>query len=173
MKSVVRFAGALLLVVALHMAMTRIVPQAVRFVDVFLVLLLNQALRTTPVKGMLYGLVVGLVADAVSGGPYGLSGIAGTVTGFGAAVISQLVVIQRSTGAFALFAAGAALQQLVLVGVVQLTFPQPLMPEGLSIGVTVLTTALLGMALFQIGRGLRRRYSSWQQGRPAKIRWGR
>lgn len=173
MKQVVRFAVVLLAAIVGHLAIVRLVPQAARFVDLFLVAALYHALSASPVAGMFYGMVAGLTADAVSGGPYGLYGIAGTLAGFAAGTISQLVVIQRSTGAFGLFAAGSAVQQAALVVVALLALPSPVLPDGLSIAGRTLCTGVLGMFSFELARYVRRRFALWRQGRPSKIRWGR
>lgn len=170
MSGVVRFAVGLAVALVLHLAGTRLLPALPRLVDFFLVFLVAQGMSTGPVLGMVGGLAAGLVADGLSGGPFGLFGLAGTVVGYGSAFVAQRLVIQRATSALALFVAAAVIQQAILLAVVALLLPQPRGPDWLGVVSKAASTGVLGMLFFGAQRLTRRRYESWQQGRPSRLR---
>ncbi len=170
MRPLLRFVVGLLAALVLHLAAARVFPALPRSVDFFLICLVANALGTSPIYGMLGGLVAGLVADALAGGPFGLYGLAGTVVGYGTAFVAQRLVIQRSISAVGVFFAAAVAQQAVLLALAVLVLPQPRAPDWLGVLVKAASTALLGALLFAARRMLHRRVESWQLGRPSRLR---
>lgn len=141
-----RFLAALAVAVLLHLAGTRVEPLFPLAVDLFLLVALLEARHGRPSGAMLAGLAAGLVADGLTGGPYGLFGFANTAVGYGVARAAQQLVVQRSTSLAAVFAAGAAAQQAILAGLALVFRPGAELagPEWLL--AKVATTALAGLA---------------------------
>jgi rod shape-determining protein MreD len=164
-----RFLALLLGALIVHFVGVRAVPGFSAVVDPFVVGLVFQALDASPLGGLLYGIVVGATQDAVSGGLYGLYGFADTVVGYVAAVVAQRVVIQRWPGVMLAFAAGAALQQLVLVAVAFLVLGDPELPGVAALALRPAACAVLGLCLFIATQRGRSRYESWRRNRTAKI----
>ncbi len=142
----VRFIAGLGLATVLHFAGAQLFPNFSQAVDLFLLVVALEARHGSPVAGMFAGLAVGLLADGLSGGPYGLYGFADTAVGFGIALAAQQLVVQRTTGLAGVFAAGASAQQAILAALARLFRDQAELPDPLWLLVKVGTTALLGLA---------------------------
>lgn len=173
MKTLARFVIGLVLTVLIHLALVRWIPSAPRGVDLFLVFLTYNAIGVSSLAGMVVGMATGLAADAVSGSPFGLFGLAGTLLGYGIARLTQHIVIERAGSALRLFVASSVVHQALVVGLALLVLPQPKVPDWTAVLVRAATSGVLGVLLFGLGRSVRRRLGTWQQGRPSKVRWGR
>jgi rod shape-determining protein MreD len=165
----VRFLLLILGALAVHFVGVRAVPGFSAVVDPFVVALVFSALDASPFGGLVCGVVIGATQDTVSGGLYGLYGLADTVVGYVAAVVAQRVVIQRWPGVMLAFAAGAALQQLVLVFVAFLGLGAPARRGGGGGATTPAPAAVLGLGLFVATQRGRTRLESWRRSRTAKI----
>lgn len=165
-----KFIGAILAAVLVHVAGVRIWPEFVHAVDVFLVLTVFIGMGGNVLAGLGCGLLAGLILDALTGGPYGLHGFADTLVGYGTAFASQRLVIQRWSGVLLLFALAAAAQQVILMGLVALLLPGPV-PWGLAwVLIKTATTAVLGLALFTGRRRFQGRVETWRRNRSSKLR---
>lgn len=142
----VRFVLALAAAALLHFAGARLVPGFGLAVDLFLLVAALEARHGNPLAGMFAGLAAGLLADGLSGGPYGLFGFADTAVGFGIARAAQQLVVQRTTSLAGVFAAGAAAQQAVLAALALVFRDHAELPDPLWLLIKVATTALLGVA---------------------------
>ena len=91
MKRILWFLAGLFGALILHLVVLRVFPEALRFFDVFVVVLVLNALGGSSLSGMLGGLLVGLVADTVAGTFYGLHGVVGTALGYGVARSAQML----------------------------------------------------------------------------------
>jgi rod shape-determining protein MreD len=165
----VRFLLLILGALAVHFVGVRAVPGFSAVVDPFVVALVFSALDASPFGGLVCGVVIGATQDTVSGGLYGLYGLADTVVGYVAAVVAQRVVIQRWPGVMLAFAAGAALQQLVLVFVAFLVLGDPELPGVAALAIKPAAAAALGLGLFVATQRGRTRLESWRRSRTAKI----
>ncbi|MEZ5330688.1 MAG: rod shape-determining protein MreD [Thermoanaerobaculia bacterium] len=172
MKALLRFIVGLALTVLVHLALVRWLPAAPRWADLFLVFLTYNAIGVSSLAGMAVGMVTGLAADAVSGNPFGLFGLAGTLLGYGIARLTQHIVIERAGSAFRLFVTSSVAHQALVVGLALLVLPQPKVPDWVAVLVRAASSGVLGVLVFGAGRSLRRRLGTWQQGRPSKVRWG-
>lgn len=168
-----RFAGALLAVTLAHLLGIGLWSGFGLVFDLFLVLAIFNALDGDTFAGLAGGLVAGLVADAVSGGLYGLHGLADSIVGYGTAFATQRLVVQRPPSVFLVFTLAAALQQLVLAMVMLLMLPQPEIAPYTWVVAKVLGTGLLGMLLFVARRQLRARFALWRRTRTVRVRMDR
>ncbi len=138
--------------------------------DLFLVLTLFNALDGNLTTGMLGGLVAGLFADGLTGGLYGLHGFADTIVGYGAALASQRIAIQRATGVLLFFLLGATLQQALTMSLILLLIADPPLPEFVDVVVKVLLTGLLGVTGFFARRRFLGWGEIWRRNRRARLR---
>ena len=156
----IRFALGLVFAVALHAAGTRLDPRFAAVVDPFLVVVVIQALRHSPVGSAVGGSIVGLVQDALSGGPFGLHGFVDTLVAWLATLACQRFVIQRPAqiGMLCLLAAGfqqLALMFLRLAMVADAEAPDPV--EGMTKMATSAVLAALFVAMTERSKTWARR----------------
>lgn len=168
-----RFGAALLAAVLVHAAGEKIFPHFPEAVDLFLVLVVFNALDGNSLAGLLGGVSAGMVADALSGGAFGLFGLVDTIIGYGTAYAAQRLVIQRTTGVFLLFTLAAASQQVLLMGIRLLLFPEPLVSSYSWVLVKVVTSGCLGVGVLLANSRVRRQAESWRRRRSARIRFDR
>ncbi len=166
-----RFAAALALAVLLHVAGVSLFPQFSLAVDFFLVIVVFNAMDGKVVAGMLGGMVAGLITDGLTGGYFGLFGIADTLVGYGIAITAQRLVIQRAANSLLVFAVAAAAQQLILLGISLLFVTDGAMPQYSWILVKVGTTGILGGALYMANLRMRSRVEMWRRTRKTRIRF--
>ena len=165
-----KFAAGLVVVVLLHLAGVRLLDGFFRVADLLLVVVLFTALGGSLLGGMLAGLVAGLVADTLTGGFYGMYGFAGTIVGYGAAFAAQRLVIQRATAIWLVFSAGAAIQQMVVIGLSLVLLEDPALPGFVPVVLKVAVTGLFGVGSQVAGRLLSRLFGVWKKSRTARLR---
>ncbi len=165
-----RFAGAVLLAVLAHSAGAQLWGDFPSAVDLFLVLVVFNALGGSPLSGLVGGLVVGLIADAFTGGVYGLNGFADTIIGYSTAYAAHRIMIQRAASVFVLFALAAALQRGILIGLALAIVPDPGLPSFFWSLVTVGTSGLVGAVVWGLGRRMTGRWKSWKSSRSLRLR---
>jgi len=168
-----RFAAALVLATLLHVAGIHLFSFFSSTVDLFLIIIVLNALDGDSLAGMLGGMAAGLVADALSGGLFGLHGLAGTIVGYGTAFAVQRLVIQRAPGVFLLFALAAAAQQVVLMAISLLMVSRPEAPGIVWPGVKAAATGVLGTLAYLGRERLGRRLERLRSARPTRIRFER
>jgi rod shape-determining protein MreD len=165
-----RFLGALAVAALFHFIGSRIWPGFPRAIDLFLLVTALEARHGQPVVGMFAGLASGLLADALSGGPFGLHGFANTAVGYGIATAAQQLVVQRTSGLAALFAAGAAAQQAILALLALVFRDRVELPDPIWLPVQVGAAALLGLAWTNSAEALARRFRFWQKHKSSKLK---
>ena len=166
-----RFAVARAVATLLQIAGVSLFPQFSLAVDFFLVIVVFNAMDGNSAAGMFGGTVAGLVTDGLTGGYFGLFGIANTVVGYGTAVTAQRLVIQRPASSLLVFAVAAAAQQLILLGLSLLFLADADLPQYSWILVKVGTTGLLGGVLYLANRRMRSRVEMWRRTRKTRIRF--
>jgi len=166
-----RFLAAVAAAVLLQVAGVSLFPQFFLAVDLFLVIVVLNAMDGNSVAGMFGGMVAGLVTDGLTGGYFGLFGIANTVIGYGTAITAQRLVIQRAASSLLVFAVAAAAQQLILFGISLLFLADADLPQYSWILVKVGTTGLLGGVLYLANRRMRSRVEMWRRTRKTRIRF--
>ncbi len=173
MKAFFQFLLALAAALLLHFVGSRLWSDFTLAVDLFLVVLVRQALGARTWAGLAAGVLVGMVEDSLSGRLYGLYGCADTVVGYLAAVVAQRVVIQRSTGVMLAFFAASIAQQAILLLLALLIVPAAGGPSVPWIAAHAATTALFG-GLWHVGSASwRGRYDSWRRNRGSRLQFGR
>ena len=165
--AVVRFLLALLAAVAIHFVGTRAAPFFPLAVDLFLVVTVLVGRRGHTVPAMFAGLAAGWAADALSGGPFGLNGLADLVVGYGTALAAQQLVVQRRTSLLSVFAAAAAAQSAILAALAMVFLPGRDLPSLVWLPVKVATTALVGLAWTALAAAVDRRWTARRRRRPS------
>jgi rod shape-determining protein MreD len=168
-----RLALALLLVAILHFVGMLIVPWFFLAVDLFLVVLVFNAMDGDTLAGMLGGMAAGLVTDALTGGPFGLFGIADTIVGYSTAAAGQRLVIQRASSSLLVFCLAAAAQQALVFGVAFLILPNPEAQDLRWVLIKVATSGVLGLILYQARARFLVRMDTWRRNRTSRVRFGR
>ena len=172
MKRVLSFLAGLFAALILHLVALRLSPEVLRYVDLFVVVLVLNALGGSSLSGMLGGFLVGLVADTVSGTFYGLHGVVGTVLGYSVARAAQMLTVQSRRIVWLIIVLAAALQQLLVAGLLFLVTGVPEVPEPFWMMVKSLVCGTLGIALMWLGRVARRRFLRARSSRVSKVRLG-
>ncbi len=160
-----RFVLALAAAALAHFVGARAFAHFPLAVDLFLLVTVLFARSGRPVPAMFAGLAAGWTADALSGGPFGLHGLADTVVGFAAARAAQQLVVQRKTSLLFVFAAAAAAHSALLAGLALAFLPGVGLASLVWLPVKVASTALLGLAWTQLAATTTRRWSA-RKGRP-------
>ena len=166
-----RLAMALAVATLLHVVGVSLFPQFSLAVDLFLVIAVFNAMDGNSAAGMFGGTAAGLVTDGLTGGYFGLFGIANTVVGYGTAITAQRLVIQRPASSLLVFAVAAAAQQLILLGISLLFLPGADLPQYSWILVKVGTTGVLGGVFYLANRRMRSRVEMWRRTRKTRIRF--
>ena len=167
----VRFLGALLLAYLVQLLGLRLTPHFTQVVDPFLVVLVWFSMRTNTLLAQLLGAGTGLLQDALAGGLFGLHALANTLVGYGVALAAQRVVVGQQAVRVLIFAAAAAIQQGILVGVLMAMLDDPPLPSfGLALA-KVVVTALLGALLIGLEARARSQWSAWQRRRSRQLRF--
>jgi len=135
-----KLVAALVLAVLLHLVGTRLMPSLPLRLDVFLVIVALQALEGVTLSAVLFGLLVGLLQDTLTSGPFGLFGFADTAVAYGMARLAQRLVIQRASGVFAVVCFASLSQQVILAALAFLLLPNPSLPAPVA-GVTIVAVA--------------------------------
>jgi rod shape-determining protein MreD len=167
----VRFLVALLLAYLVQLVGLRATPHFTLVVDPFLVVLVWFSMRTNPVLAQLFGAGAGLVQDGLAGGFFGLHAFANTLVGYGVALAAQRVVVGQQAVRVLIFAAAAALQQVVLAGVMLAMIDGAPMPHLGLVFAKIGVTALLGAVLIGLETQARSQFSSWQRRRSRTLRF--
>jgi rod shape-determining protein MreD len=163
---VARFVLALAAAALAAVAGARLSPFFPLAVDPFLLLAAVVARSGRPLPALLGGTAAGWAADALSGGPFGLFGLADGLVAYGTARAAQQLVVQRKSSLAAIFGAAAAAQGAI-VALLGLAFaPGRELPSPLWLAVRVGSTALLGLAWTFLAAAVGRRYATRRR-RPA------
>jgi rod shape-determining protein MreD len=166
--------AALAAAVLVHLAGTRLLPSFPLRVDVFLVVVVLQALGGNSLSALLFGLLAGLVQDTLTSGPFGLFGFADTAIAYGTARLAQRLVIQRATGVFSVASFASLLQQAILAVLAFLLLPSPSLPAPLpgseQAVIKALACGALSMLVYAAGGRFRRTVEARRRGRMGRLR---
>ncbi len=165
-----RFLGGLLLVFALQVFAERVAPRAGTVVDLFVVVMVLNALDGNLVAGMLGGLAAGVAADSLGGAVYGLHGFAGTATGFLAAVVARQLVVQQLAIIGLLFAVAAVLDEVLVAILLRFLIADPPAPDLVLLGLRGASSAAIGVASLRIFDTFQGRFTHWRKTRRRRVK---
>lgn len=134
--------------VAAQTTLNRYFPGGV--VDLVLVVVVFSALTSGRVTGMWTGTLAGLMQDAMSGGVIGMAGLAKTVVGFLAGVISTQFIVTQTFARFVVFILSTVVDAVLFMGLYELLgLRQFNSPVTTIVGRSV-ANALLGVLAFKL-----------------------
>jgi rod shape-determining protein MreD len=164
-----RFLLALVAALLAHLVLVAAVPEVIRVVDFFLLVIVVQTMTGNVLMSMLAGALVGLTQDAVTGGLYGLHGFAGTVVGYAMARAAQLLSLQKSYYVALFFASAVLLQQLVLQGLLVVLLQRPELPTVTELAFRVGIAAPLGALIVSLSDRIADSWSLWRRSHRPRV----
>ena len=164
-----RFAAALLAVVLLHVTGVWLIPEFARVMDLFLVLTVLYAMGGDTLTGLLVGLVAGLCHDTLTGGLFALHGFADTLVGYGAGTPRAAPGDRPRQRCLPGGGVAAAVQQVLLAGLVLVLLPEPELPEPVWIVIRAVATGAAAGAVLFASRGLREGLAERRQRRSQRL----
>lgn len=171
--NVLKFFAAVAVAVLFHFLGVRLFEDHFTLViDIFLVVVVLYGLQGSSLAALFAGMLIGLIHDSLSGGPFGLYGFADTIIGYGAARLAQRLVIQRATGVLALVSFAAVAQQAIVVGLAFLLLPATEVPNPIWVAVRAGACGLLGMSIHIASAHWRRASEARRRGRMSRLRLG-
>lgn len=170
MQQALKLLAGIALAALVHFVGMSLYPRFGEAVDVFLVVVALHGLRGNSLSGLWVGLLVGLLHDTLTSGPFGLLGFADTIAGYVTARLAQRLVIQRATGVLAVVSFVSVLQQAVVTGLAFLLLPNPELPNPLWAVIRAGACGLVGMAAYIVGSHWRRGADARRRGRMSRLR---
>lgn len=144
-----RILAALAAALAVHLLGAWALPQFPRYLDLFLVVAVVNALDGRSAPGFAVGMVAGLTHDTLSGRLYGLHGFADTIIGYAVARASQRLDI-RGAGAVLVTAGLATLLQQVLLLALANLFSEPKPPEPIALVIRAVANGLVAAVAWSV-----------------------
>lgn len=148
---------------------TALWPPFAVFVDLPLVVALLNALDGHLFVALVGGLAAGFVTDALTGGPFGLHGVADTILAYATALAARRLVIEGSLAVLSLGLLAAGLQQAIVAALISLLFPNPEMPAALQVTARMVSCGVTILVVHRAGRRLARRRRTRRR-RPSPLR---
>lgn len=170
MKRVAIFLTALVVTALAHALGSRLLPWFPSTFDLFLLLAIYNSFGQSPGNSALGGSAAGLVADALSGGYFGLYGFANTLAAWGAAQLQQRIVLQQPLSVGLLVSAATAVQMTTLAILQSYLLQGSESPSPQIMLLRMLTSGILGAVLFITFRRLRRTEKQWRERRSRRLR---
>lgn len=152
-----------------HLLLLRISSDSARWVDLFTVVIVLNALSGGPAGAMVGGSLAGLAEDAVAGLVYGLHGFAGTLAGFLVQQGSRLLTVQHGLMVAGLAALAVLAQEVVIAVLVRVLLAEALAPEPVWVLTRAATTGLLAGVIFTASRRSVGRFSVWRRSRRRRV----
>ncbi len=169
---VLKFLATAALAALVHFVGMSLWPQFSQVIDVFLVVVVLHGLGGNSLSALFVGLLVGLLHDTLTSGPFGLFGFADTIVGYVTARLAQRLVIQRATGVLAVVSFAAVLQQAIVTGLAFLLLPDPELPSPSGVVVRAGACGVLGMLVYIATSRWRRSAEARRRGRMSRLRLG-
>ncbi|HEV2852378.1 MAG TPA: rod shape-determining protein MreD [Thermoanaerobaculia bacterium] len=169
---ILKFFAGVALAALFHFVGMSLWPSFGQVIDIFLVVVALHGLRGNSLSALFVGLLVGLLHDSLTSGPFGLFGFADTIVGYVTARLAQRLVIQRASGVLAVVSFASVLQQAIVTGLAFLMLPAPELPNPLWAAVRAGACGLLGMAVHIATSHWRRSSEARRRGRMSRLRLG-
>lgn len=154
----IRFLAGLAFAALVHVAGTAIWSGFALVADPFLVAAVVVALGGRAELALVAGTLAGWTGDALTGGPFGLFGLADGAVAYATAIVAQRIVVDRRSSAAGVFAAAAAAQGALLVALGVVFRGSAEILTSLELVLRVASTAALGLAWMQAARWVTARW---------------
>lgn len=145
-----QFFIGLIVALTIHSLLHNFFPNALAFVDVYVILVIYYAMGGNLVGTIIAGVAAGFVQDAFSGSMFGLHAFSLTLSGYIVATVASKVVL-RGPLAFGGALAGAVLvNELVIYLLVNILQHQRIELAGQQLILKMLISSLLGALVYQL-----------------------
>ncbi len=145
-----RFLVGLLLALVLHSMMDNFFPNALAFLDPYIILVVYYSMGGNLFGAIVAGVAAGLVQDAYSGAIFGLHAFALTVCGYGVAYINSRLVLRGSIAFGACLFGSVILNELIIYVLVNILLKQRIGLFEQGMFVKTLLTSLFGILLYHL-----------------------
>jgi rod shape-determining protein MreD len=146
----IQFIVGLVLALMLHSLLHNFFPNALAFIDVYLILVVYYAMGGNLVGSIVAGVTAGFVQDAFSGSIFGLHAFSLTLAGYLVALVSSKIVL-RGPIAFGSALLGAVLvNELVVFLLVNVLQRQRVELLGQQLFLKMVLSSLLGALIYQL-----------------------
>lgn len=169
---VLRLGAGLVVALLVHLLVVALFPDLSGIVDPFLLLIVWSAMDGSVLAATVLGCVAGLTEDAVSNGPFGLYGVAGTAVGYIAARSSMLVSLERPRFLAVLFSLAAILQQIVVLLLMVLLVTDGELPSMGALSLRIVFAGFMGAVMVTVLSHFGQRIRVWRRQRQPPIRMG-
>ncbi|HVS63678.1 MAG TPA: rod shape-determining protein MreD [Thermoanaerobaculia bacterium] len=170
MRRAVSFLVGLVLAFLGNLLLLRLSPDSSRWIDLFAVVIVLNALGSGPAGAMIGGSLAGLAEDAVAGLVYGLHGFAGTVIGFLVQQGSRLLTVQHGVMVAGIAALAVLGQEVVIAALVRVLLAESQTPEPLWVGLKAANSGVLAGVVFAASRRSAGRFALWRRSRRSRVR---
>ena len=145
---------AMTLALVLQTTLARFVVRGAVAVDLVLVAVVYVSLTSGPSTGLLSGAAAGLAQDALSTGVIGIGGLAKTVVGYFAGIISSQLIVTQPLPRFVVFAAATLVHAAISIGLYLLLELRQFASPYAAVAGQALGNAVVGVVAFQLSEAL-------------------
>lgn len=145
-----RFLVGLLLALVLHSLMDNFFPNALAFLDPYIILVIYYSMGGNLLGAIVAGVSAGLVQDAFSGAIFGLHAFALTVCGYGVAYLNSRLMLRGPLAFAGCLLASVVLNELILFILVNILIKQRIELFEQAVFLKTMFTSLFGVVLYQV-----------------------
>lgn len=145
-----QFFIGLLLALTVHSLLHNFFPNALAFVDVYVILVIYYAMGGNLVGTIIAGVAAGFVQDAFSGSMFGLHAFSLTLCGYLVATVASRIVLRGSLAFGAALAGAVIVNELVIYLLVNILQHQRIELAGQQLILKMVISSLLGALIYQL-----------------------
>lgn len=145
-----QFFLGLVLALTIHSLLHNFFPNALAFVDVYLILVIYYAMGGNLVGTVIAGVSAGFVQDAFSGSMFGLHAFSLTLCGYLVATVASRIVLSGALAFGAALAGAVIVNELVIYLLVNILQHQRIELAGQQLLLKMLISSLLGALVYQL-----------------------
>lgn len=145
-----QFFFGLVIALTIHSLMHNFFPNALAFVDVYVILVIYYAMGGNLVGTIIAGVSAGFVQDAFSGSIFGLHAFALTLCGYVVATVASRIVLRGAPMFVAALAGAVIVNELVIYLLVNILQHQRIELAGQQLILKMLISSLLGGLIYQL-----------------------
>lgn len=145
-----QFFIGLVVTLTVHSLMHNFFPNALAFVDVYVILVIYYAMGGNLVGTIIAGVSAGFVQDAFSGSIFGLHAFSLTLCGYVVATVATRIVLRGALAFGAALASAVIVNELVMYLLVNILQQQRIELAGQQLILKMLISSLLGGLVYQL-----------------------
>lgn len=160
-----QFLLGLVLALTVHSLLHSFFPNALAFVDVYVILVVFYALGRNLTGTIFAGVAAGFVQDAFSGSIFGLHAFSLTLCGYLVAVIASKIVMRNALAFLGALAGSVVVNELVIYVLVNILQHQRIELASHQLVLKMIMTSLIGALTYQLVAVLIRKGPTEAEGR--------